>query len=69
MERDVETVEPDEAIFELHEVPGPVFALKQQGDAVRGCQLRRWSATTSDTASGAEGFRSGPGSRPQLSRR
>ncbi len=35
VERDVETVEPNESIFELQEVPGPVFALKQQADTVR----------------------------------
>jgi hypothetical protein len=32
--QDVVAVEPSEAIFELQEVPGPVFALKQQGDTV-----------------------------------
>jgi hypothetical protein len=32
MEQDVEIVPAVEPVFELHEVPGPAFALKQQGD-------------------------------------
>jgi hypothetical protein len=35
VKQEVDTVAPAEAVFELQEVPGPVFALKQQGDSVR----------------------------------
>jgi hypothetical protein len=35
VKQEVDTVAPAEAVFELREVPGPVFALKQQGDTPR----------------------------------
>ena len=36
MEQTVEVVEATEPVFELHEAPAPVFALKQQGDRWEG---------------------------------
>ncbi|MGH3943026.1 MAG: hypothetical protein ACRDTG_31265 [Pseudonocardiaceae bacterium] len=35
MQQNTETAVPNESIFQIQEVPGPVFALKQQGDTVR----------------------------------
>lgn len=62
MNPDAEAVTPNEAIFQLQEVPGPVFALKQQGDTVRlAAQTGRWSGTASDKTPTSGGF-SGPGS-------
>ncbi|MCM3920653.1 hypothetical protein ND748_03045 [Frankia sp. AiPs1] len=32
MAQESAVIESAESVFDLHEVPGPVFALKQQGD-------------------------------------
>jgi hypothetical protein len=44
--QDVETIEPNEVIFELQEVPGPDFALKQMSDVMRMATLTPSSATS-----------------------
>ncbi|MBV9141466.1 MAG: hypothetical protein JO115_11205 [Pseudonocardiales bacterium] len=50
--QDVETIEPNEVIFELQEVPGPDFALKQMSDAIR-MATQTPSSATSDAAPSA----------------